>query len=239
MTTSSELPDLINSVPDLLPLGGPADRLRMARILADGLRNRADQLVDHYVAEARSAGVSWQVIGESGGVTKQAAQKHFSLRLKRRRPTKPLEMFQQMTPRARDAITYGSFLAHQADARGIHSTHVLQALLAQPDSLIRQYIESEHLDVRQLDAALAACPPEELTEEPTSDHIPFSIPLLDALDATAAVARELGRSFAGPEHVLLAVADRDTAAASALASVGITPETFRRWLLSTGQSGQA
>ena len=37
----------------------------------------ADQLITHFVSEARGAGLSWTQIGERMGVTKQAARKRF------------------------------------------------------------------------------------------------------------------------------------------------------------------
>ena len=37
----------------------------------------ADQLITHFVNEARDAGLSWTPIGERMGVTKQAARKRF------------------------------------------------------------------------------------------------------------------------------------------------------------------
>jgi ATP-dependent Clp protease ATP-binding subunit ClpA len=41
----------------------------------------ADALVEHYVSAARAAGLSWTLIGERLGVSKQAARQRFALRL--------------------------------------------------------------------------------------------------------------------------------------------------------------
>lgn len=55
------------------PLDQVSDALRVAAQL-DAL---ADQLIGHFVNQARRCGASWGEIGRSIGVTKQAAQKRF------------------------------------------------------------------------------------------------------------------------------------------------------------------
>src|SRR5688500_5909771 len=51
------------------------ERLAGAVVTADALGELADQLIGHYVDQARRSGASWTEIGRSMGVTKQAAQK--------------------------------------------------------------------------------------------------------------------------------------------------------------------
>src|ERR1700712_5277785 len=53
------------------------EQLSDAVIAADSLGEVADHLVGHFVDQARRSGASWKEIGESMGVTKQAAQKRF------------------------------------------------------------------------------------------------------------------------------------------------------------------
>src|SRR4029077_967533 len=57
---------------DSVGAGAPLDRLGAASGLAQGLRTRADELLDHFVEAARAAGCSWTEIGCSLGVSKQA-----------------------------------------------------------------------------------------------------------------------------------------------------------------------
>jgi hypothetical protein len=53
-----------------------------AAVTFAGLAGRAaDGMVDHYVAGARGAGLSWTVVGDRLGVSKQAARQRFSPRL--------------------------------------------------------------------------------------------------------------------------------------------------------------
>src|SRR3954452_16430874 len=53
------------------------DRLSDAVLAAEHLGDVADHLIGHFVDSARRSGASWTEIGQSMGVTKQAAQKRF------------------------------------------------------------------------------------------------------------------------------------------------------------------
>lgn len=57
----------------------PAERLRRAVDVSRRLTERADELVERFVLEARTAGVSWAEIGEAFGTSKQAAQKRYAV----------------------------------------------------------------------------------------------------------------------------------------------------------------
>ncbi|NKE61250.1 Clp protease, partial [Lentzea sp. PSKA42] len=52
-------------------------RLAKAVEMSAQLNELGDHLIGHFVDEARRGGASWAEIGESLGVTKQAAQKRF------------------------------------------------------------------------------------------------------------------------------------------------------------------
>ncbi len=71
------LDELINQAKSRHPDGSALDHLAEACALADNLGELADHLVGHFVDQARRAGASWAMIGQSMGVTKQAAQKRF------------------------------------------------------------------------------------------------------------------------------------------------------------------
>src|SRR2546427_7114657 len=55
----------------------PLERLAAAVDLAERMRERADELVDHFVQAARANACSWTEIGGILGVTKQGAQQRF------------------------------------------------------------------------------------------------------------------------------------------------------------------
>jgi hypothetical protein len=54
------------------------ERVGMAVAMADELGSLGDEVVDHFIAAARSAGCSWSQIGSQLGVSKQAAQQAFT-----------------------------------------------------------------------------------------------------------------------------------------------------------------
>jgi hypothetical protein len=59
----------------------PLDRIGAALMVSEELTSGADELIGHFVAEARQAGCSWTEIGQRIGVSKQAARQRFAQRL--------------------------------------------------------------------------------------------------------------------------------------------------------------
>src|SRR6516162_11211149 len=57
--------------------GSALDRVSAAVRISEHLGELADHVIGHFVDQARKAGASWTEIGQSMGVTKQAAQKRF------------------------------------------------------------------------------------------------------------------------------------------------------------------
>src|ERR1700720_591403 len=57
--------------------GTPLDQVSAAVQTSEHLGELADHLIGHFVDQARKSGASWTEIGQSMGVTKQAAQKRF------------------------------------------------------------------------------------------------------------------------------------------------------------------
>jgi hypothetical protein len=55
----------------------PLEQLYAAVMVAHHIDELADHLIGHFVDRARRSGASWTHIGQSLGVTKQAAQKRF------------------------------------------------------------------------------------------------------------------------------------------------------------------
>src|SRR3954453_21151439 len=97
------LDDLIDGIkrahPDAL------DQLADAVLAADHLGEVADHLIGHFVDQARRSGASWTEIGQSMGVTKQAAQKRFVPKAGAE-PAQldPNEGFARFTTRARNVV---------------------------------------------------------------------------------------------------------------------------------------
>src|SRR6266849_7019125 len=57
--------------------GTALDHMSAAVRISEHLGELADHLIGHFVDQARKTGTSWTEIGQSMGVTKQAAQKRF------------------------------------------------------------------------------------------------------------------------------------------------------------------
>src|SRR5215467_13111173 len=57
--------------------GTALDQVSAAVRISEHLGELADHLIGHFVDQARMTGASWTEIGQSMGVTKQAAQKRF------------------------------------------------------------------------------------------------------------------------------------------------------------------
>jgi ATP-dependent Clp protease ATP-binding subunit ClpA len=74
-------PALIETVQQRAESTDPLALLETAVALAAETGEAADAMVDHYVGAARAAGLSWTVIGDRLGISKQAARQRFSARL--------------------------------------------------------------------------------------------------------------------------------------------------------------
>src|SRR6476619_6431113 len=57
--------------------GTALDQVSAAVRISEHLDELSDHLIGHFVDQARKTGASWTEIGQSMGVTKQAAQKRF------------------------------------------------------------------------------------------------------------------------------------------------------------------
>src|SRR5262249_3480175 len=104
--------------------GTALDQVSAAVRISEHLGELADHLIGHFVDQARKTGASWTDIGQSMGVTKQAAQKRFVpktdwgdllARVVRQSPGKS----SRFTDRARRTVVG----AEQA-ARDLHHDHV-------------------------------------------------------------------------------------------------------------------
>jgi ATP-dependent Clp protease ATP-binding subunit ClpA len=73
--------DLIEAVRERAAGDDPLVLLQAAVLVAGEASGAADELIEHYVGAARAAEVSWTLIGERLGVSKQAARQKFAHRL--------------------------------------------------------------------------------------------------------------------------------------------------------------
>lgn len=112
-----ELIDRIQETPD------PLDRVERAIALAESLDAVADHLVRHFVAEARSDGLSWTQIGDRLGVSKQAVRKRFI-------PDAEVGIFARYNESARHVIVLARDYARNLHHSAIGTEHLLMAISA-------------------------------------------------------------------------------------------------------------
>src|SRR5919112_970645 len=111
------------------------DQLSDAVLAAEHLGDVADHLIGHFVDQARRSGASWTEIGQSMGVTKQAAQKRFVTKGAAPEDVGASEGFGRFTDRARNAVVAAQNEAKAAGHAEIAQEHLLLGLLSEPEGL--------------------------------------------------------------------------------------------------------
>lgn len=203
MTERIRLDDLIEGIKRARP-GNVLEQLSDAVVAAGHLSELADHLIGHFVDQARRAGASWTDIGQSMGVTKQAAQKRFVPKPSGDPATMdPNAGFARFTPRAREVVMASQEQARQAGNAEIQPEHLVLGLLTQPESLAAHAIVANGI---ALDAvrkvAGAALPP---AGEEVPALIPYNAQARKVLELTFREALRLGHNYIGTEHILLAL----------------------------------
>ena len=112
------------------------ERIDVAVKYGEILKSLGDDLIGHFVEEARKAGASWSQIGERLGVSKQAAHQRHIQRgpklFRRRRRSSGEPFFVRFSQEARDVVALA-----QDEARGLKHNylgveHLLLALTTKP-----------------------------------------------------------------------------------------------------------
>src|SRR5499425_3681613 len=81
--------------------GTALDHVSAAVRISEHLGELSDHLIGHFVDQARKTGASWTEIGQSMGVTKQAAQKRFVPKKSEQSGELDAGIFGRFTDRAR------------------------------------------------------------------------------------------------------------------------------------------
>jgi ATP-dependent Clp protease ATP-binding subunit ClpA len=183
------------------------DQLTDAVLAAEHLGEIADHLIGHFVDQARRSGASWTDIGQSMGVTKQAAQKRFVPRAETT-PLDPNQGFERFTPRARNAVVAAQNTAHEARNDEITPDHLVLGVLTDADALATKLLTAQQVHPESVRAAITLAPaidnPANSPDNPPQ-LIPFSGPARKALELTFREALRLGHNYIGTEHLLLAL----------------------------------
>jgi hypothetical protein len=224
--------------------GTALDRVSAAVQISEHLGELADHLIGHFVDQARRSGASWTEIGQSMGVTKQAAQKRFVPKAGEL-AVPPDEAswqaalaeafrahpFSRFTPRARNSIKAAAEEARERRHDRISSEHVALGLLHEPEGLAAKAIEALGVPLETARQALVAALPPAGADEPTADKIPFTPRAKKIMGLAVRDALRLGHNYIGTEHILLGVLEQEQAEdGGVLLELGITQHRASEWL---------
>jgi hypothetical protein len=209
------LADLIARMDAELPETDNLARISEAQLRAHTLADLGEQLVGHYVGQAKQAGASWTQIGEAIGVSKQAAQQRW---------VPPI--FDRFTDRARHVVVLAQEAARARKHHHIGTEHLLLGLLGEPDGVAGRVLAalagSTEAVADAVDGRL----------EPGTENSPARIPFTpkgkETLEQAMVQAKELDHNYVGTEHLLLGLlAVDDGVAASVLTELNIDLVTAR------------
>jgi hypothetical protein len=221
MSSSAELPvtldEVIEFVGRLHPDADPLLQLQDAVVVGERLESLGDDLVGHYVHEARAGGATWSAIGDSMGVTKQAAQQRFVVALGDRDDG----LLSRFTPRARHALASARDEARRLGSSEVGTAHLVLGLSSEPEGLAMVVMSEMGATADRIREAVGAGAPDVAARG--GKRVPFAAEARTALQAAVEEALHLGHNYIGTEHLLLAVLDmRDSEGAVVLAELGVT-----------------
>jgi hypothetical protein len=217
------LDTLIDEVKSRKPDGTALDELEEAALMADHLGELADHLLGHFVDQARRAGASWQLIGQSMGVTKQAAQKRFV----------PGEgSMDRFTNRANVVMLKAQNEARERGHQEVTSLHLVLGLIAEWEGFAGRAIEAAGVTKASvITSTIRALP---ASAPPLPAHAPFSVGLKKVHELSEREALRLGHGYVGTEHILLGLLEaQEEPGARVLTDLGLSKSDVEAWTLRT------
>jgi hypothetical protein len=170
----------------------PAGLLDAAAAISAEHAIDADRLLDHFVAHARGAGLSWTDIGARLGVSKQAARQRFAITA----PAGAPPFAARTEPRLRACLDQAGRDARTDGAAEIGTHHLLAGLLTEGvAAAILERLGVHHEHIRATSHRLFGPP----AATPRNDVPPRSTEAICALDAAAHTAAVNADAPATPE----------------------------------------
>jgi hypothetical protein len=203
----------------------PLDRVSAAAFLKDQLERFGDDLLDHFVQQAREEGCSWSQIGEALGVTRQAAQQRhsgppFTLRSLANGP------YKRFTPRATIAIIHAQTAARSRNHAELGTEHLLIGLFGANDASVAVVaLDRMGVDGARVEAAVDARVPK--GDTPVKGELSVSPYAEKVFRQTLTEALGLGHNYIGTEHLLLALRDVECTAGYVLDDLGVGKAELR------------
>jgi hypothetical protein len=221
-TFNISLGDPIASLYDDLPDADDLTRVSEARRRAQALSDLSDQLIDHYVSEAKLSGASWSEIGDALGVSSRVAQQ-------RRAP----DVFARFTELNRHSIVLAQEAARTHKRELIGTEHLLLGLLSEPQGLAYHVLTAQtDSDQPVRDAIEHAMPP--AGKKALQGHIAFGPDSKRAIEEALRAASGLGHDWVGTEHLLLGlIRTEESLAAQILRTLGFTSDNLQSEIIST------
>jgi hypothetical protein len=226
MESLPSLDDLILLVEHTTPDADPLRQLTDSVVVSGWVSDLGDELVGHFVERARSDGATWQEIGQCMGVSKQAAQKRFTLRGRRRRRGFFLTRFAED---ARHAVRSAVPHAREAGSSHVDTEHLVLGLLDDPESVAARAVTDlgGEVEIRSAASPLLDSP----GMSGGGGHIPFSADSKKVLELALRETIRSGDRRIGTEHVLLGILrDEKSPGARLLIERGITRKAVEGWL---------
>jgi Clp amino terminal domain, pathogenicity island component len=229
--------------------GTALDHVSAAMRFSEHLGELADHLIGHFVDQARNAGASWTEIGQSMGVTKQAAQKRFVPKAAEW-PVPPDEAgwqaalteafrahpFSRFTVRAKHSVSAAAEEARERRHDHVLPEHIALGLLHEPEGLAVKALEALGAPPDPVRQALVAVLPSAEAGEPVAGEIPFAPRAKKVMGLAVREALKLGHNYIGTEHVLLGVLEYEEAmGAGPLTGLGVSRERAEQWLVAALQ----
>src|SRR6185437_177946 len=219
--------------------GTALDQVSAAVRISEHLGELSDHLIGHFVDQARKTGASWTEIGQSMGVTKQAAQKRFVPKasdwgdlLSGAFPPDPVK-FSRFTDRAKRAVISSRQEAIKRRNDRVLPEHLILGMLHEQEGLAARAIAALGVSPEAARAALGAVlPAAAIPDGVIPGHVPFDSRAMKVLELTLREALALGHNYIGTEHILLGLLDEEERlGGGTLAGLGITKQRARDWLV--------
>lgn len=174
------------------------DRLSAALQASERLTLVGDQVVDHFVQQARAAGASWAEIGQRMGVTKQAAQKRYVAP----RTDPPAGPADEPVPTMRRIVDLATQEARALGHPYVGTEHLLLATLRVDDPLTAGALAA--IDIDEARALIAGTVPP--TDVGADDALPLTPRSRRVLESALTAARARGQDAPDVADVVLGVA---------------------------------
>jgi len=215
MTPAPTLQDLIHEVDRDAASDEPLKRLETAAGMIRSLSDVGDAALGYFVDQARRAGHSWSEIGESLGVSKQAAQQ--------RQVARALGLttvtFERFTERARRVVAASEDCAREFQHNYIGTEHLLLAQYSMPEGLAAQILTESGLSADAVRQAIRDRVGE--GAQTPEDHLPFTPRAVEVFTGALAAALEFRHNYIGTEHLLLGLVRTDGVANEILMTAGL------------------